>query len=311
MKKLKYFFVLIILLISTKNYSQDQSILIFDPAGVSTNFQSTLSLLTEDPVFVADTIDENINNYDALFLFLGYSTLLSNEEGNKLVEYTGNKKPAYIYSVLANANIDSVDFWNYIGINEAMGLLVSVLVDSVTGVQSAFTQNVVIDTSFMSGYIPVVIGSVDSILIGRAAGWEVNTTFKSSIDSLNVIVDLYNLIDDYGFLQSVLQQFELIPPMGLSDDIIFADNFKLLQNYPNPFNPTTKIIFEVPMTGDGIVTLKVYDVLGREITTILNEEKPAGEYEVEFNGENLVSGVYYYTLTSGTFYETKKMILLR
>jgi hypothetical protein len=311
MKKLKYFFVLIILLISTKNYSQDQSILIFDPAGASTNFQSTLSLLTEDPVFVADTIDENINNYDALFLFLGYSTLLSNEEGNKLVEYTGNKKPAYIYSVLANANIDSVDFWNYIGINEAMGLLVSVLVDSVTGVQSAFTQNVVIDTSFMSGYIPVIYGNVDSILIGRAVGWEVNTTFKSSIDSLNVIVDLYNLIDDYAFLESVLQQFKLIPPMGLSDDIIFADNFKLLQNYPNPFNPTTKIIFEVPMTGDGIVTLKVYDVLGREITTILNEEKPAGEYEVEFSGENLVSGVYYYTLTSGTFYETKKMILLR
>jgi hypothetical protein len=163
----------------------------------------------------------------------------------------------------------------------------------------------------MSGYIPVIYGNVDSILIGRAVGWEVNTTFKSSIDSLNVIVDLYNLIDDYGFLQSVLQQFELIPPMGLFEEINSTHNYKLLQNYPNPFNPSTKIIFEVPTNPDGIVTLKVYDVLGREIVTILNEEKPAGEYEVEFNGENLVSGVYYYTLTSGTFYETKKMILLR
>ncbi len=311
MKYLKYSTFLIILLFSTKNYSQDQSILIFDPAGVSSSFQSTLSLLTNDSVFITDTIDENINNYDALFLFLGYSTLLSNEEGNKLVAYTGNKKPVYIYSVLSDVNIDSVDFWNYIGINEAMGLLVSVLVDSVTGVASAFTQDVVIDTSFMSGYIPVVIGSVDSILIGRADGWEINATFKSSIDSLNVIVDLYNLIDDYGFLQRVLEQFELIPPMGLSDEIIYADNFKLLQNYPNPFNPTTKIIFEVPMTRDGIVTLKVYDVLGREVATILNEDKRAGEYEVEFNGENLVSGIYFYSLISGSFHDTKKMILLR
>lgn len=311
MKNIKYSIFVIILLFSTKNYSQDQSILIFDPAGVSSNFQSTLSLLTEDSVFIADTIDENIYNYDALFLFLGYSTLLSNEEGNKLMQYSSDKKPVYIYTLLSDVNIDSVDFWNYIGVNEAMGLLVSVLVDSVTGVESAFTQNVVIDTSFMSGYIPVVYGNVDSILIGKADGWEINTTFKSSTDSLNVIVDLYNLIDDYGFLQSVLQQFELIPPMGLSEEIVSVDNFKLLQNYPNPFNPSTKISFEVPTTRDGFVTLKVYDVLGREIATILNEEKRAGEYEVEFNGENLVSGVYFYKLTSGNKSLVKKMVFLK
>jgi murein tripeptide amidase MpaA len=96
--------------------------------------------------------------------------------------------------------------------------------------------------------------------------------------------------------------------------------FSLEQNYPNPFNPTTKIKFTIPVTQSkvevSIVTLKVYDILGNEIVTLINEEKPAGTYEVEFNshsGEvrNLPSGVYFYTLSTGNFFSTKKMILLR
>ncbi|MCW9095520.1 MAG: T9SS type A sorting domain-containing protein [Ignavibacteriaceae bacterium] len=90
---------------------------------------------------------------------------------------------------------------------------------------------------------------------------------------------------------------------------IIANNFQLYQNYPNPFNPTTKIEFRI--ADFGFVSLKVYDVLGNEVATLVNEEKPVGEYEVEFNGEGLTSGIYFYKLNAGNYIETKKMILLK
>jgi hypothetical protein len=95
------------------------------------------------------------------------------------------------------------------------------------------------------------------------------------------------------------------------------DDFSLSQNYPNPFNPTTKIKYSIPAVtlrqaqSDIKVTLKVYDILGREIATLVNEEIPAGEYEVEFNAANLPSGIYCYQLKAGEFLGTKKMILIK
>jgi predicted GH43/DUF377 family glycosyl hydrolase len=85
--------------------------------------------------------------------------------------------------------------------------------------------------------------------------------------------------------------------------------YNLSQNYPNPFNPATKIGFRIP--DFEFVSLKIYDILGREVSTLVNEEKPAGSYEVEFNAANLSSGVYFYKIRAGSFVETKKMILLR
>jgi hypothetical protein len=98
--------------------------------------------------------------------------------------------------------------------------------------------------------------------------------------------------------------------------------FALDQNYPNPFNPSTKIKFTVPTppissplvkgrTKEGFVTLKVFDILGNEVATLVNEEKTPGKYVVEFNATNLPSGIYFYKLQAGSFIETKKMILLK
>jgi hypothetical protein len=86
-------------------------------------------------------------------------------------------------------------------------------------------------------------------------------------------------------------------------------NFNLYQNYPNPFNPSTTIKYSIP--NSEFVTLKVFDVLGNEVATLVNGEKPAGKYEVEFEGENISSGVFFYTIKAGSFVETKKMIMLR
>ena len=102
----------------------------------------------------------------------------------------------------------------------------------------------------------------------------------------------------------------------LTDEIVSVENkeyvpteFALEQNYPNPFNPTTTIKYQIPAPIH--VTLKVYDVLGNEIATLVNEEKSAGTYETEFSAKGLTSGVYFYKLQSGGIIETKKMVLLR
>ncbi len=85
--------------------------------------------------------------------------------------------------------------------------------------------------------------------------------------------------------------------------------FKLYQNYPNPFNPNTTIIFSVPFSQK--VELSVYDLLGREVATLVNENKSAGNYEVKFDASKLPSGVYFYRLTAGNMSLAKKMLLLR
>jgi hypothetical protein len=102
---------------------------------------------------------------------------------------------------------------------------------------------------------------------------------------------------------------EVITTVISNDNIMEPGSFYLSQNYPNPFNPTTKIkftIFELQFT-----TLKVYDMLGREVANLVNEEKPAGTYTVEFNAVGLSSGIYYYRLTAESFSETKKLVLIK
>ena len=86
-------------------------------------------------------------------------------------------------------------------------------------------------------------------------------------------------------------------------------DYRLDQNFPNPFNPLTKIEYSIPQSSE--VEIKVFDVLGNELETLINEEKPAGTYEITWDATNLPSGVYFYQLRAGSFVETKKMILLK
>lgn len=87
------------------------------------------------------------------------------------------------------------------------------------------------------------------------------------------------------------------------------NQFQLFQNYPNPFNPSTKIVYRI--ANFEFVNLKIYDVLGNEIATLVNEERPAGNFEIIFDAARLPSGVYFYTLRAGSLIETKKMLLLK
>lgn len=87
------------------------------------------------------------------------------------------------------------------------------------------------------------------------------------------------------------------------------NEFELFQNYPNPFNPVTTIKYSIPISG--LVTLKIYDVLGKELRILVNETKSAGTYKIEFDGNSLPSGIYFYRIQSADFVDTKRMILLK
>jgi hypothetical protein len=445
MSTLKYFSCIVLLALTSRIYSQDQSIYIFDPTGVSTSFQYTLSQLTENSVFVADSLDDSINFYDAAFLFLAGTNQFSEANVNRLISYTSTGKPAYLFSQPA---IDSTaaPFWNHIGLYDFVWLLISSLIDSVEGIDSTFAEGIVIDTNFMSDGIPAPAGTLEPILIGLSEGLEINPTFISTVDTLRVILDLYNLIDDENFLREVLVHFELISqeqnvqinfypqvdtawifggctgpdlisrnlsstytrdsitiepgpssyffyydslgniitvdkyyfivedslnqydyelwfhpkswlpfnPVQITFDSVFyfqqnlfdirllvklngnpidslsqlygaewglgveetgviPQAFSLYQNYPNPFNPSSVISYQLPISG--LVTLTVYDILGNQIATLVNEEKQPGTYEVGFNSSSgfmdLVSGIYFYQLKAENYIETKKMILLK
>jgi len=137
--------------------------------------------------------------------------------------------------------------------------------------------------------------------------------------------DKFIVLGGIDTTSSALDVVEEIIPEGPSVGI-FSDNlpkeYSLSRNYPNPFNPTTKIKFTIPQNpllspiyqrGDkgGLVTLKVFDILGNEVATLVNEQKPAGTYTVEFNASNLSSGIYFYQLKTGIYSENKKLIFMK
>jgi hypothetical protein len=132
----------------------------------------------------------------------------------------------------------------------------------------------------------------------------------------NVYSQYWNgVIDDIRFYNRALADSEIIELYHETITGIRSDNnsmpqgFLLLQNYPNPFNPSTVISYQLSV--DSKVSLKVYNVLGKEVTTLVDGEQRAGEHSVNFNANNLTNGVYFYQLNAGNFTQTKKMVLLK
>jgi len=145
----------------------------------------------------------------------------------------------------------------------------------------------------------------------RTIGFEEGKGTTTEPQEYSFIDDLFNA--STGKLYYRLKQIDFDGSFEYSKivdvEVGFPTEFSLSQNYPNPFNPTTSIQYTVGSLQ--FVTFKVYDVLGKEIATLINETKPAGAYEVEFNGTGLPSGIYFYRITAGSYSETRKMVLLR
>jgi hypothetical protein len=116
----------------------------------------------------------------------------------------------------------------------------------------------------------------------------------------------FGILDAWG-IELVFEQLTSVPDE--QEENIIPDNFELSQNYPNPFNPSTTIRYSVPSRST--VVLKIYDILGGEVSTLVNEDKDVGIYSVNFNTSQLASGIYLFRIQAGTFVETKKMILIK
>jgi len=143
--------------------------------------------------------------------------------------------------------------------------------------------------------------------------WPVDTLRCSFPQGFDSVVVHYLLppptCQDYGTI-FMADNMRVTPKVtGISSQGELPELFTLMQNYPNPFNPGTVISYQLP--AQSFVTLKVYDVLGREAATLVNKFEQPGYKSVYFNADNLASGVYYYRLQAGKFIATKKLVLLR
>lgn len=188
-----------------------------------------------------------------------------------------------------------------------------------------------------SWVIPVELVSFKSSVIGSEVqltwmtasetnnmGFEIERLSGSSWDKLGFVngsgttieTKSYSFVDknvNAGTYSYRLKQIDFDGTFEYSNvievDVTSPQQFELSQNYPNPFNPSTTISFSIPQSS--FVTLKVYDIIGNEIATLVNEEKAAGRYDINFDASNQSSGVYLYSITAGNYNEVKKMTLIK
>ena len=165
----------------------------------------------------------------------------------------------------------------------------ALMIDSISFTSSAF---------YSIDFTPMSLPPMDSATI----------TIAFQPDSSVQYLEGVNFYDNYA-VHTINLKGKGYLIVGVQENELNSFSFDLFQNYPNPFNPVTTISYQIPERG--FVTLKVYDILGNEVATLVNEEKPAGIYQVELDGLNLSSGIYFYRLRAGKFVESKKMVLMK
>ena len=154
-----------------------------------------------------------------------------------------------------------------------------------------------------------------SPLVGRGANSASNYWGLISSSIVNNKVKIWIPGGFYPTTVTTSKLFCLTDSMGCvitgngNQNTILPDKYNLSQNYPNPFNPSTRIMYSIPTTG--LVKLKIFDILGKEVMTLVNEIKTAGDYGIDFDGRSLSSGIYFYKLEAGEFTATKKMMLVK
>jgi uncharacterized delta-60 repeat protein len=178
------------------------------------------------------------------------------------------------------------------------------------------------ENSYVAGYSKYNNNYEYSIVKLDTAGmklWDQNYDYTASSNNIPVNINVDNsgniLIGGYSG-NSSWSVFDLVKysqpgfiPTGISGTLKNSYRYKLFQNYPNPFNPVTHIRYSIPKAS--FVIIKLYDILGREISTLISKEENAGSYELKLDGSNLSSGVYFYRMSAGNFSESKKLIILK
>jgi hypothetical protein len=259
----------------------------------------------------------SLNNHDVYSLAVSGNTLFAGTFLNGVYMSTNNGS-GWVQTSLNNQSIQSL-FVNgsdiYAGTYYSAGIYLS------TNNGTSWTPSTIATRSFYSFAVSgnTVFAGSDGYGVytttNKGANWiQRNEGFLGNLRVFGLCI-LNGYIyagSDYSLYRRPLT--ELIGINTISEQV--PAQYKLEQNYPNPFNPTTKIKFSIPENGkskmeNGVAVLKVYDVMGKEVATLVNEKLNPGTYETSLNGAALNSGVYFYKLTADRFSETKKMVLIK
>ncbi len=190
---------------------------------------------------------------------------------------------------------------------------------TTTGICSVYTGSTTANISStypIAAWFPVeVVVDLDNDQAQLSVNNSIVTTWQWTLGALGTGGPLTLDANDF-FGQNLTTEFYIddyvldnLPPVSVDQENTTPVEFNLSQNYPNPFNPVTRIQYAV--SSMQFVTIKICDVLGREAATLVNEEKPAGTYEVFFDATGLSSGVYFYQLRAGSLFQMRKMVLLK
>ncbi|MEP7145631.1 MAG: YCF48-related protein, partial [bacterium] len=172
-------------------------------------------------------------------------------------------------------------------------------------IQNSVTIIKMVDSN--TGYLAGLRGSLLKSTNGGISWVTQNSMIGTQIRSIAVADTNCWVVGDGGIILSTAKGGTIIS--GITQNNSLSTDFLLFQNYPNPFNPSTKIQYSLP--NNSYVTLKVYNIIGREMQTLVSKEQRSGNYEIEFSGNNLPSGVYFYRLEASNFVQTKRMVLIK
>ena len=291
MKKLHGTFCILFILFIELGYSQPDSVLSYLPLAIGNQWQYQVHYVVNNSTI--DTI------YYSLYTVEG-DTIMPN--GYLYQVIVNNSETKYVHIDSATACVYDYEF------NSSRGFLTDSLRCSEGDLFGDDIYCELIDTATIlnhNTWIMVLDQTKPDISEGHTLAMDIGISYKITITTYG-----YGTTKTSTLVYANINGIEFGEMVTSADDLPNEiDGYNLNQNYPNPFNPSTKIKFKLAETV--FTSLKVYDVLGNDVATLFNEEKPAGEYEIDFDAFGLTSGVYFYQLKAGSFIDTKKMILIK
>ncbi len=266
-----------------------------------------------------DTIVLYDQNY-SIFVGTGYTVLADSAENG-----TGNWPTMTNWSIVTNKYLSPIRSFKGICTNNGVNQMISIPlnVTAYPAVYLSFYQKYALETGYDYGFVDVSSNNGSTwIRLATFNGLD-STTWKFHSFNLspyvsgstNMLVRFRDSCDgalnwDGWYVDNIkISGYQPAPTGIINYNNTIPEEFYLGQNYPNPFNPSTQINYSVAK--EGLVKITIFDVLGREVRTLLNEVKTPGYYAIDFDGTNLSSGMYFYRMESGNFVDTKKMLLIK
>ncbi len=240
----------------------------------------------------------DLSNFDATD-----ARIISSKENDSVFVDAGSE---YGHFVLYLSNSDSIICTKHVYVDDPLPVKLVSFTSVVNGRNVILNWTTSVEENNSGFEVQRAIAGSEFHTVSFVKGFgNSSSEYDYSFEDKNLLAGKYNYRLKQTDFNGNFEYFELTEEVNIG----LPSQFSLSQNYPNPFNPATKINYDLPVSG--LVTLKVFDNLGREIATLVNEIKQAGYYTAEMRGSDLPSGVYFYRISAGNFTSVKKMMLIR